>query len=483
MIKRSKINTLIEPHFHREMQEKLYQINSLPAYKLLTHTRFDIAFKLFFLEMSDYQVEFAYKVYEEHIRAFTLGKYFEPGQEEKNNINKYVKSFQDTYEDMKQNGFDNCKSIIPLSKNGSIANGSHRVASAIYLNGNVDCVNIKTEDHIYDYRFFYSRNVSNEILDCVATKFCEYAPNVYIAILWPIGAESSATNLDVIPNVVYRKEIQLTPNGAHNLLSQVYYGEEWLGTFQDNFKGSQKKLVECFKNFDPFQVVAFQANSLKEVLSIKANIRQRLGVGKHSVHITDTKEESIRVARLIFNDNNLHFLNHAKPNKYLSTFNKIETLKNFMQENNFSNKNFLIDSSSTLALYGLREAKDTDYLCSDDYEVKVYYDGINRHDDELEYHQVNKNELIYDPRYHFYFSDIKFVSFKQLYKMKCNRSEAKDKNDCAMMEALIEGHELKELLMKVRQILFYNKIKIRAKLVNFLKFIKLYDTIKYFIKG
>ena len=71
----------------------------------------------------------------------------------KNNINKYVKSFQDTYEDMKQNGFDNRKSIIPLSKNGSIANGSHRVASAIYLNGKVDCVNIKTEDHIYDYRF------------------------------------------------------------------------------------------------------------------------------------------------------------------------------------------------------------------------------------------------------------------------------------------------------------------------------------------
>ena len=116
MIKRSKINALIEPHFHRELQENLYQINSLPAYKLLTHTRFDIAFKLFFLEMSDCQVEFAYKVYEEHIRAFTLGKYFEPGQEEKNNINKYVKSFQDTYEDMKQNGFDNRKSIIPLSR-------------------------------------------------------------------------------------------------------------------------------------------------------------------------------------------------------------------------------------------------------------------------------------------------------------------------------------------------------------------------------
>ena len=483
MITKNKLLNLIEPHFYDDLKKEKYEIKTIKADELLTHSRLDIAFKLLYLEMLKHDVKFSREIYQEHIRAFSLGKFSEPGNKEKNNIDKFINDFKEIFENIKNNGFDHEKTLLPLSKNSSIANGSHRIASAIFLDKDVNCVQIETTNHIYDYNFFYDRNVSCDILDTVVTKFVEYASNVHIAFLWPIGNKSSEKVENIIPNIVYKKEIQLNYNGAHNLLSQIYYGEEWLGNVENNFKGSQAKLIECFNTFDAFEVIAFQADNLDEVLKIKDNIRDIFGVGKHSVHITDTKEEAIRTARVVFNDNSIHFLNYAKPNKYISTHLKIDKFKEFIEINKLDNKDLLIDSSFILSCYGLREAKDTDFFCSDNNNIKIEFEDINIHDEELQYYNKNKNELIYNPKNYFYFNDIKFISFDNPYKMKTNRNEEKDKNDCNMMEALIENNMFKELYSRVKQNIFYFRIKARFKLITVLKSIGLFNIVKNIVRG
>lgn len=474
MLSRDTLIRLIEPHLEKDLKQDYYDVKTIKANKLLTHTRFDLAFKLLYLEMKNKDVKFAKEMYKEHIRAFSLGKFSEPGSEDKNSIDKFIEEFHKTFEDIKTNGFDSSKTLIPLSKNGSIANGAHRVGSAIFLDEAIDCVNIDTYDHIYDYDFFYKRNISRDILDTVVTKFVEYASNVHIAFLWPIAVGNDEKIEEIVPRIIYRKEIKLNPNGAHNLLSQIYYGEDWLGSVKDNFRGSQDKLIECFRSFDPIRVIAFQADSLDEVLKIKDNIRDIFNVGKHSIHITDTKEEATRTARIVFNDNSIHFLNYAKPNKYISTHRKIDTFKEFIKENDLNSNDFLLDASIVLSAYGLREAKDTDYFCSDNNKIKVEFDDINIHDEELKYYDENKNEMIYNQKFYFYFNDIKFISFTQLYKMKTNRNEEKDKNDCKMMEALIENNRWKEYVTKIKQSVYYEKIKLRKKIIAILQNIGLY---------
>ena len=69
--------------------------------------------------------------------------------------------------------------------------------------------------------------------------------------------------------------------------------------------------------------------------------------------------------------------------------------------------------------------------------------------------------------------------------MKRNRTEPKDINDCEMMEALIENNKLKEIFSKVKQIIYYEKIKVRQmyfllreKLIKFLKIIGLYNIMR-----
>lgn len=476
-ILRSELFPLLEPHFYNDLVEDTYAVEQIEATTLLTHTRFDLAFKLFYLDMKDKSEKLAQEVYSEHIRAFSLGKYTEPGNLEKNSIEKFIESFEYTFGDMRENGFNASQSIVPLSEDSTIANGAHRVASAIYLNQEVSCVQLDTPSHIYDYRFFYKRNVSDEILDMVASTFAQRANNVYIAFIWPTAQGKDAQVENIIPNIVYRKSIPLTPNGAHNLLSQIYHGEAWLGSVANNFSGSQGKLVECFKCFDPVRVIVFQADNLDVVLEIKERIRALFDVGKHSIHITDTKDEAVRISQMVLNDNSIHFLNYAKPNSYLSTHSKINLFRQFMQSNQLECDDILIDSSMVLSCYGIREAKDIDFLLASPKKIEIHYEDIHEHDEVLVYYQKNRNQIVYDPRNYFYFYGLKLVSFDLLYHMKKNRDEPKDRNDCKMMEAFIDNNTLRALRYSLQQKIFYLQVLLKQKIIKFLERIGLFPVV------
>src|SRR5699024_207101 len=237
---------------------------------------------------------------------------------------------------------------------------------------------------------------------------------------------------------IYRKDITLNRLRAHNILSEVYAGEPWLGTIKNNFSGVSKKLESCFDNFGPVRIIAFQSESLESVLKIKKDIRNLFNIDKHSVHITDTHEEAVKMARLIFNANGIHFLNKAQPNNFSSKYKKITTFKAFLNKHNSTPQNNILDGSMVLSVYGIREAADIDYLSDDN--IISNDKNISHHDSELQFYNNTKNALIFNPENYFYFKDIKFVSFDQTKKMKNTRAkknkENKDINDVAAMNRL-----------------------------------------------
>lgn len=310
----------------------------------------------------------------------------------------------------------------------------------------------------YDFKFFYNRAVSLDYLDMAANKFIEYSNNSYIALVWPSAVGFDDELEELIPNVIYKKQVNLTLNGAHNLLAEVYHGEEWLGDRQNNFSGFKGKLVECFKSKNSLRVIAFQSESLKEVYKVKEKVRDIFKIGKHSIHITDTKQEAIRISRLVFNENSLHFLNYARPNKFQSTFEQLNQFNLFLKENNISNNEVIFDGSMVLSLYGIRKASDIDYLV-DDYSkiVKKTFHQINNHFDELKYHQKTNYELIFNPKNYFYFNNFKFTSFDQLYSMKKKRIEGKDKYDLRLMKSFIEKNKLSlKINLIIQKLLYFN---------------------------
>jgi hypothetical protein len=260
-------------------------------------------------------------------------------------------------------------------------------------------------------------------------------------------------------------------------------GEHWLGNLKNDFQGSKGKILECFKNSGSVRVIAFQASTLEDVLNIKDRVRNIFEIGKHSIHITDTASEAVRVARLVFNDNCIHFLNHARPNKYLSTHQKLDKFKEFLFENNLRFDDVILDTGSVVSVYGLRETADTDFFIDDNSKVVHHYKEIDCHDEELTHHKIDKLELIYNPKFYFYYNDLKFVSFDQLFSMKRNRGELKDDNDCEMMLALVDRKVLRKAVGQFKQSIYYGKIKCRAKLITLMKGLGIYQFAKKLYKA
>lgn len=469
----------VEPFILSEIASE-NDVNLIENIKLkLTFNRFDLAFKMSFLESVHKNDLYKNTCYEEHIKAFTLGSFSELGAGHKKNIIDYENCFKGLLENFKINGFNDEESIIPLAKDNSILNGAHRTAIATYLNLPVTCLKTNIEPNNYNYSFFKERGVSDDVLDYMAQKFIEYSDDCYLAFVWP-SAEGFDNEIDdIFEKIVYKRNIKLNYNGAHNLLVEAYNCEQWLGNAQDNYPGVNAKLVECFPNYNDVRVYLFQSSGLDNVLSKKDKIRDLFGIGKHSIHITDTNSETKNLASLIFNENSLHFLNNAIPSKFLCTNEKIVEFKKLLTLNKMNSDDYLLVSGMVMAAYGFRRASDIDYLTVS--EV-VTSDNIEHHKKEIVFHKRTEQELVNNPEYYFIYKGIKFLSIKQLSKMKMERNEIKDKLDIELMKNILSENKINKLLIRLKYNLIFNKIKLtnklKQKIICLLKSVKLYSLVK-----
>ncbi len=477
-LSKPEVKSLLEEHLNKGVTKDYYEVQSISAVNLLIGSRFDLAFKIFYLEMLNKDLSFADKVYKEHIRAFSLGRFVEHGNNNKNSIDKFYSSFEKTFESIKNNGFDEKKTLIPLSKNGVILNGAHRVASAIILDENVSCVTLGLPCLTYDYKYFYDRNVSIDILDIAATTFVKYAKNIYIALVWPVSEGHKQEVEHLIPNIVYKKNVSLNYNGAHNLLSQVYIEEQWIGNVENRFKGVERKLVKCFSYKDNVKVIAFQEESIEEVLRIKKNIRDIFNIGKHSIHITDTKKEAVKLSEILFNENSIHFLNYAKPNNFISFHSEMTKAKNSVLMNKINKSNVVFNDDFVLAAYGIRSINKHKLL------IGLYTEKINRsylYSSDLFYEEKDV-DYVFDPSYYFYFNGVKFKSFKSVLRSKINSSKESDLSDVLLMNRYVKSNDEKRYLTLIKQWLSYKVIILKSKTVKVLKIFHLYDSVSYFYK-
>ena len=459
-LSKNNLKGLIEPIVYDGIKEGTYKVSECDSTELLTWNRLDLGFKLFYLDNLKKNNSLALEMYKSDIGCQTMGTYKELGNDEKNSFDVYVQEFKKTYNSIKENGFDKNKTILPVTDSMSIINGAHRLASAIHLNKSISYVRLNTADMICDYNNYYKKNIPSEHIENAVNTFLKYSSNCYIAFLWPSGKKNEKKSISKFSEVIYQKELTLTPTGAENLLIELYKHMDWVGAEQNGYPGVKKKLIECFPIFQPFTVIAFQSSDLHKVREIKEAVREVNGIGFSSVHITDTKQEAIDISNLIFNSNGLHFLNYARPYKYVTEHTKLSLFKEFLIKNKLNFDEALIDGGLSLSLYGLRKSNDIDFFVSDSSRIKVLSKDIDEHDSELKYHLVEKEELIFNPKYHFIYNGLKIVSFEQLYKMKINRNDKKDNNDCRVMNSLIINNGFLKKINDLRQIFFYTRIKV-----------------------
>lgn len=478
----TELKHLIEP----ELLSQLDNINEGSVDKnhhiKLTYNRFDLAFKLYYLqslttESSPYRDD----CYKQHIKAFSEGTFCEPNNNEKTSYEAFKDVFKNVFLNIKEYGFDSSKSLIPLAADGSILNGAHRAASTIFCQQGAGVLQTALPSRDFGFQFFKERGVPNSMLDIAARTFTEYDENSFLAIVWPAakGHEDAIDN--ILSKVVYKKRVKLNYNGAHNLLAEAYKSEPWLGPIEQNYPGIKNKLVGCFPDFDEVRLFLFQADNLDDVLALKDEIRDVFKIEKHAIHITDTQEETIRLGRLLFNENGIHFLNNAYPRKILNA--KYSNISDTLSAKSLDSSRVLIGDKAVMELYGFHPCQNLEYL-------SVSKDDGSYSDNDAsfynEFYPETSLELFDNPKHHFWFKNIKYIALEQVYQMKLLRGNSDDLNDIKLIKSLLKNTKLKEQLDIIRCNLYFKKITLVLKTKIFvggiLRKLGLFDLIRKLLK-
>ena len=418
----------------RNKQKYKKIIPKMTGVDLLNANRFDIAAKTLFGENRFRKINTSYhkELYLKHLEVWNN---FHEKTPPKNNPDDFIDSFDKTLNSINLNGFNESYKI-PVINNSPI-NGAHRVASCIVLNKEPQTYQADISEGQYrcDYQYFINKRdfvesgLKQEFLDEMALEFCRRKNNLYTITLFPSHKTPHSDLLMKIKqgyNIIYHKEVELNETGQKNYVHNLYHDEPWLGPKKHGYPGVLEKVKFCFSGGNKITVILIKEQNLENLIVLKDSLRKICAVGKHSVHINDTQEETWRIASSVFNQNSISFLNNRilyetpKFDHFLSQYRKTLSRREDKHD-------FCIDSSAVLSAYGLRDCRDLDFLHLRD--LPSISADIECHNHESHYYRVNKNDIIYDPRLHFYMYGVKFADLKVVRDMKLFRNEEKDKRD------------------------------------------------------
>ena len=417
-----------------------YHVN---AKDLLSVDRVDVIVKYLYVKFKEENIEcdFSNKLYLKHINL--INGFYENDESKKIGKNSFLKSFDLLIYNIKNFGFEN-NSLIPLNKDNSILDGSHRLSCALYFNHQLPVFNLNFKGQKLNFSFFKKIGLSTIELDYLAHNFTILKGNLHAVHVWPsaVGKDDELVDtLNSFGKIIYRKNIDLSLTGLVNLIRQVYSKESWLGTYKNDFSGARNKARWCYKPHNSLRF--FLIESSEDLVILKNEIREIFNIGKHSVHINDEKYETILSSKLLLNQNSVHWLNNCGKrffNKYDSL---LQSFKEWIKFNNLDENNFAVIGGA-LAIYGYKNSHDLDFITTYNDLPTLSNDFIELELEKLNYTKQTLHDLIHDPKNYFYYYGIKIINLNVIEEIKSNRFRSSDIDDLKILRALINNKGYKK---------------------------------------
>ncbi len=415
-------------------------VKTVNALELLNYRRFDLAVKLIYADFREKNInsDFGQQIYSNHIEV--INNYRELDASGKTGIMSFLHDFNNLLDNVKENGYaDN--SIIPIDREGTPIDGSHRVAACVYYNVDVPMAKFPIISYNYSYFNFLQAKFPLVYADACAYEYAKRKKNTYIATVFPSAEgknDELIATLSKYGKIVYQKHIFLQKYGPLHLIRQIYRTEPWVGDWSNNFQGAQHKANMCFRKAGAVRTFLIESDSTEYMKKCKEEVRDLYGISNDSVHINDTHEETILLAQILFNENSVHFLNNADLKHFPNFYRLLEKYEQRFKKGDLDPDQFAIDGSAIMAAYGIREARDLDYLHFENEGVNFGAPGyIDSHNFEAKVHQSSIDDIVCNPQNHFYYYGIKFGSLDVIREMKAARGEAKDLNDVNLIDQLV----------------------------------------------
>ena len=388
------------------MQTKVRNPNDL-----LTHKRFDVVIK--YMYASNLSSDWYRNAYKRHLRNWNN---FYEGNPRKQGFEEFDTAFKSIIN-------NNVTDPVILNDERHVMNGAHRLAAALYHQRPINVRHANSDENhsiIADYKFFNKIKLQHSILKRTAVEYAKLKSNTHMICLFPTAHKRIDEVMRIInkySNVFFEWTHKLNPRGQLSLMKEIYLREGWVSE-----EGIRRKGNQCFGGGGVVTFLLVDAENLSVVKEMKTKIRELFNVGNHSVHISDYHEDAIRIAKTVFNDNSIHFLNNNKNVSYTN-------YRKLMNEAK-PDDNTIITGSSVLSLYGLRDCKDLDLIYYND----APKDSHNQYLESL--YKVTLDDIINNPDYYLYYQGFKYVSLSVIKNMKSLRNEPKDIKDVELIESI-----------------------------------------------
>ena len=447
----------------------------LPGVDLLTPHRFDIALKVHYARLWKARMAKEWREYVYLKQAQKITDRIIPKEHDgsgKEGIDEFIKNFQSLI--MEKNiaqiplfVIDN--ELIPTD-------GSHRISSAIINSNMVECYKVSEKSSVktdvtFLKKYSNTKPIPEKILDEGAIEYCLHKHTTAIALIFPTvqNKKIALKELATLGKIVYQKDYVMSPVQGGILLRQVYTGQPWMNCADGLSPGFINKQKSCFPCSGVLKAALIDSFDPSDLRQTKERIRSLYGLGNHSIHITDSTEETLRIARTLFNENSLKFMRNNI--QVFANFNNLlSSLRDWIFVNNINENLICVDGGAVLSALGIRECRDLDFLYhGNPAKLPPRPKGVDCHNNQAQYFAHPIPDIVGDPRLHFWYMGVKFCNPEVLLSMKKKRGEEKDFIDATILNEVIPSqsntisYKINFLFFKWFSFLYISLIKTRRK--------------------
>lgn len=317
-----------------------YSIEEVDARTLISPYRLDIIMKLYYVNCKENGLDMTYAtdLFKKQVYSVTAFTNKENGQGYKNSQDAFETEFCNILSSIKKDGFDNNRSLIPVSNDNVVLDGAHRLACAIYYGIKVTVIrfpHISIKSGVspcrYDYNYFREFLLDNKYIELSVREYIKWSTkNLYVACLWPVAADEEKRKkaISIIRDrykVVSIKDCKMSFRAFCKFIAQVYMHDTWVGSIENDFAGSSSKALLTYKSPGSMSFIFFEGESKEETLALKDEIRAIFNIDKHSIHITDNTQETKLISDIVLNDNSLIFLEKSNTKRNVKLIRKLFT--------------------------------------------------------------------------------------------------------------------------------------------------------------
>jgi len=328
--------------------------------------------------------------------------------------------------------------------------------------------------------------------DHIMLEYTKCRNKSFVITLWKPaidGIDKLIKLLEENGNIYYVKTINLTKNGIKNLMFNMY--DDFTYSERTKFITKKMEYIDTTETNNPVTFIIFdnvndkplsgQGSIFKRELRSKimeySNIDKNKYRGNDLLHINDYFYQTVEYCKMILNDNTIKMLDIqiadslSNNDRSFGIANvKFQTLRNILYSNMslMEQDRFITLGGTVLFAYGIRAFNDIDSVLIDTYpnrsqhledlmynlfyqkKSKLFFlDGgledskswnnswIKKDQIIMDYLKINDlNDLVLNPKYHFYFQGVKMVILEYEMIRKIVRNRTEDHVDFLMINLL-----------------------------------------------